>query len=198
MFSPNAASGNVVVVNYGGIISNSPTTGNAESLVAQALGGSGGNGGFAVTGSVSNRDLSLAVGGGGAGGTAGAVFNEGVIQTVGPLSAGLAAQSLCGAGGAGGGSLVGGVASDTSLGVNVGGVGGIASGVDVYTTSISTAGDQSPGIVAQAIGGAGGSGGWDVAGTIGSSVSANLTTGDTGGAGGMVIFVSTNPAAAQM
>lgn len=193
MFSPNAASGNVVVVNYGGIISNSPTTGNAESLVAQALGGSGGNGGFAVTGSVSNRDLSLAVGGGGAGGTAGAVFNEGVIQAVGPLSAGLAAQSLCGAGG--GGGLVGGVASDTSLGVNVGGVGGIASGVDVYTTSISTAGDQSPGIVAQAIGGADGSGGWDVAGTIGSSVSANLTTGDTGG---MVIFVSTKPAAAQM
>ncbi|WP_234052524.1 MULTISPECIES: hypothetical protein [unclassified Xanthobacter] len=195
MFSPNAASGNVVVVNYGGIISNSPTTGNAESLVAQALGGSGGNGGFAVPGSVSNGDLSLAVGGGGAGGTAGAVFNEGVIQTVGPLSASLAAQSLCGAGGVGGGSLVGGVASDTSLGVNVG---GIAGGVDVYTTSISTAGDQSPGIVAQAIGGAGGSGGWDVAGTIGSSVSANLTTGDTGGAGGMVIFVSTKPAAAQM
>ncbi len=178
---------------------NIATTGeSAFGILAQSIGGDGGQGGFTVaaTGTVS-REVSGAVGvsvggAGGTGGTAGDVNVGGVaglsgnISTQGENASAVVAQSIGGGGGSGGfaGSLTGVINQGKNkrtlaLGVTVGGFGGdggAAGAVDVSTASdavISTQGDFAYGILAQSIGGKGGNGGGALGAVINSATGGN-------------------------
>ncbi len=156
---------------------------NAAAIVAQSIGGGGGNGGLGTAkGSTllaaASADVTVSLGGaGGAGGASEGVTitNYGELNTTGSGSQGILAQSIGGGGGnAGGGTSV---ASGHTITVGVtlgasGGSGGDASTDELYVTnsnSISTLGGDATGILAQSIGGGGGSGGSsDPTATIGS------------------------------
>ncbi|MEJ0008955.1 MAG: hypothetical protein WDM77_21970 [Steroidobacteraceae bacterium] len=85
--------------------------------------------------------------------------------------------------------MAGSISAAPALGFSLGGsgsAGASANTVTVYTSgSVSTAGDDSHGIVVQSVGGGGGTGGFSVAGSAsGSSASAAASIGGPGGAGG--------------
>ncbi|ORE93263.1 outer membrane autotransporter barrel domain-containing protein [Aurantimonas sp. 22II-16-19i] len=175
------AGGNGGTVTYN-VSDLSVTTRGADSagILAQSVGGGGGNGGYslAVSGLVS-----VGVGGAGAaGGTGGAVAvtSGGSVETFAARSAGILAQSIGGGGGNGGSTL------DVGTGVNIGiggksSVGGSAGTVDVVNAAaITTHGVQSHGIFAQSVGGGGGSGGYAIAAGLGPAVS----IGGSGNGGG--------------
>ncbi|MBN2131424.1 MAG: hypothetical protein JW741_18125 [Sedimentisphaerales bacterium] len=158
---------------------------------------------------------------GGAGGDGGssntvAVESMGNISTSGFRSYGILAQAVGGGGGDGGNSVAGSLylSTDITVGVAVGGKGGVAGGgaaVDVDSDSrIKTEGDFSHGILAQSIGGGGGAGGnssvlteiWDFPTglsfeyLLSMSPSLSLTMslggeGGTGASGGLVDVLST-------
>ena len=178
----------------------------STGLLAQSVGGGGGNGGMAVSAALSASPVisgSLALGVGGAGGpgaTGGtvAVGTQGNIFTSGDVSSGLIAQSIGGGGGNGGGTVnvavsaaLGGAGAVT-LGVGgKGGTGGDAGAVTVATRNgtVQTTGDSSSGIVLQSIGGGGGNGGYSVgvgvAAGAGGAGTLNVGLGGSGGAGGI-------------
>lgn len=192
--------GRVEVENSGAITTRGD---DSHGLVAQSIGGGGGNGGFAVAGSFSgpndgpNGALNpkLAIGGDAGNGGKGSVVtvdNSGPIKTYGQSSIALLAQSIGGGGGNGGMSITGGIGvglNNTEIGVSIGGkggTGGTAGAVTVDSTgNISTAGDQSAGIVAQSIGGSGGNGGMSISGSLSPTTSNSLgvTIGGKGGSG---------------
>ncbi|MEQ1600752.1 MAG: hypothetical protein HOP04_03115 [Methylophilaceae bacterium] len=158
-------------------------------IMAQSIGGGGGNGGTSFAGS-GGPGLSLAVSIGGAGGSAGSgkevsIGNAGTITTTGDLSAGIFTQSIGGGGGNGGfaGSLaIGGTAVSVSLG-GTGGDGRAGGEIDVVNSgTIATGGESAAGIFAQSIGGGGGNGGSAFAGSIGVA-SVSTTIGGGGGLG---------------
>ena len=170
----------------------------SDGIAAQSIGGSGGNGGWSVAGTVSNS-TSAALSVGGFGGTGGngstvAVTNAGIgIVTLGSQSVGLLAQSLGGGGGNGGFSIGGDLSNSNGLSATLGGFGGAAgdagrvsvvSGGTSLVNFIGTAGAQSDGILAQSIGGGGGNGGWTVAGNVNDGKGAALDMGGIGGGGG--------------
>ena len=179
---------------------------NAFGAMLQSVGGSGGNGGFNVTGSVSFSSTSslsgavgLGVGGfGGGGGDAGAVSGQitGLYQTSGDNADGVIAQSLGGGGGNGGVNIAGAVALGTGtaagFGIGVGGFGGGGGdGGEVMLTRIGdtyTDGANSDAIIAQSVGGGGGAGGLSIAGALSASPqgggAVSLGLGGFGGAGG--------------
>jgi uncharacterized protein YhjY with autotransporter beta-barrel domain len=169
------------------------TYGDASSaIVAQSIGGGGGNGGFAIAASASESLFSAAIGvgrAGGAGGFAGAVAvtTKGSLTTQGLASDGILAQSIGGGGGNGGFSVAANANIGASIAVGVGGAGGdggAASTVTVNSLSnISTSGDNAYGILAQSVGGGGGNGGFS-AGISGGLVGITVTVGGTGGSGG--------------
>ncbi len=143
----------------------------AHGILAQSIGGSGGNGGESG-GLVSYGDT------GGAGGNGGdvTVTNFGVIKTFGASARGIFAESIGGGGGTGG---------DSSGLAAVGGKGGPGSFGGTVTVgnsgSITTIGNKSIGIFAQSVGGGGGDGG--------SSSGPLLSVGgdgESGGDGGVV------------
>ena len=197
---PGSSGGNVTVDNTGAITTGSITMGNeqlampgtvivqvpvvtgnsSDGILAQSIGGGGGNGGFAFSGSVgptgenTSVNVGLTVGGfGGSGGTAGnvQVTNDGLITTYGAQANGIEAQSLGGGGGNGGSALTGLIAAGNpqsggnavNVAVSVGGMGGTGNDAGtVYvdqTGGIQTYGAGSNGILAQSIGGGGGNGG---------------------------------------
>lgn len=158
----------------------------SHAVTAQAIGGGGGNGAFAdstqatiapVLGDLPSGTVSIqhTVGGaGGTGGNGGAITldTSGQLTTTGARAYGILAQSIAGGGGNGGTAAaplrpttIG--ASDFSLsfGLTVGGRGaGAGAGATVQLTNqamarITTSGDQAIGVLAQSIGGGGGSGG---------------------------------------
>ena len=151
----------------------------AHGILAQSIGGSGGNGGFAasavfgISGEKTNHNLAISVGGGGGSGNVGGevyVRNLAMIQTTGSEAIGIFAQSLGGGGGTGGGSFTGIVGAKGSgegkvvnANITVGGKGGsgaISKLVDIsHSGGIHTTGNGSDGIRAQSIGGGGGAGG---------------------------------------
>ncbi len=172
--------GTVTVTNSGEVIT---TNFMSNGVFAQSVGGSGGRGGHAT-----NISLSLdatftgkvSVGGsGGQGGTGNTVTvgNSGLIHTYGDFSSGVFAQSVGGGGGFGGNS------TNISLSLSspptspedfvptpslnfdlaIGGDGGAGSdGGDVFVTNsgaIITEGNFATGVMAQSVGGSGGSGG---------------------------------------
>jgi hypothetical protein len=148
-------------VTYNGESGNEITTydTNALGILAQSIGGGGGNG--------ANADgIFVAVGGqGGSGGNGGSVNvnpddqSTGNITTLGEFSAGILAQSVGGGGGNGGDSTTVSPSVSVSIG-GEGGSGGTGGTVNVYNLgTITTVGNQAHGIIAQSIGGGGGNGG---------------------------------------
>ncbi|ASV83762.1 sperm-activating peptides family [Ochrobactrum quorumnocens] len=180
----------------------------SHGLFAQSIGNGGGNSSstsVSVTtpkdGDKTGNSFSASIGlEGGQGGTSGnvAVNAEGLIYTLGEESHGIFAQSVGGGGGTGGGAT-GSAGKATSYSINVGGnggTGGTSGNVDVTSKArIVTEGASSIGILAQSIGGAGGTAGYAKAGTsilsilkntvkgteIGTTTSINI--GGTGGDG---------------
>ena len=170
------------------------TLGNdAAGIVLHSAGGGGGRGSNALATGV---DFSMAIGGTGGDGGDGAYIeldsdssSIGSIITSGSRGSGLVAQSIGGGGGHGGNDIAAssGILVDVSLGSSgSGGSGGDGGEVDLKHTyfTIETSGDHGHGILAQSIGGGGGSSGSDI--NYSSSVTANVTytTGGSGGDGG--------------
>ena len=193
---PSTASGNTVTVTNSG--SDIYTQGDySRGILAQSLGGGGGDGGFSVAGGISNSpNVNLSVGGSGSSGGDGMevdVDSSSNITTHGYDSQGIYAQSVGGGGGDGGFSIAGGITkSGTSVSVSIGGFGGGGgSAGDVYvgkntaiTGTIVTTGSGSAGIMAQSIGGGGGNGGMAIAGAIATQAGSKSLAFSLGGFGG--------------
>jgi hypothetical protein len=171
----------------------------AYGIYAESLGGGGGSGGFAISGSFpsgSPVSLNLAIGGQGGGGGDGNtvdVKGSGDVTTSGTGSHGIYAQSTGGGGGSGGFAVAGSYGSVVTLNLALGGkgdTGGDGSTVRVGTeseplaASIETSGEGAAGILAQSVGGGGGSGGWSLAGSALSGTGLNLSLGGSGAGGG--------------
>jgi hypothetical protein len=199
--------GNVALNNLGASVA---TYGrNAPALQAQSSGGGGGDGGsiFSVAASAARMsgNASVNIGGSGESGGDGGIVTVQTgktLSTVGASSPTVQAQSIGGGGGSGGtildiGAGVG--ASALTVGVNLGGSGGVGgSGGSVQInggtttasnlTNISTYGDRADGILAQSIGGGGGTGGtintYGVSAQLGPGGVAGTVTVNLGGSGG--------------
>ncbi|KQN39323.1 hypothetical protein ASG37_06985 [Sphingomonas sp. Leaf407] len=185
----------------------------SRGIVAQSLGGGGGNGGFNVSGALSGASalgVAVAVGIGGAGGDGGDgkavdLSVQGMTQTLGADSHGVVAQSVGGGGGSGGFNVAGSIAlaggGSAAIGVGIGGSGGgggNAGAVDLrLNTGITTntdvaaavtGGDRSGGVLAQSIGGGGGTGGFNVTGGLSlagqGAAAIGIGIGGSGGGGG--------------
>jgi len=181
----------------------------STGLLAQSVGGGGGSGGFTVSASVAGdpvASLAIGVGVGGNGGAGGfggivnATFDGG-IRTVEDDSRGAVIQSVGGGGGSGGFNVsgavgIGGVGgAGVAVGVGGSGAGGGAGGQATGHIGgvVDTTGDRSTGVTVQSVGGGGGSGGFNISGSIGGGgevgVAASIGvggSGDTGGDGGTV------------
>ncbi|MBN9051534.1 MAG: hypothetical protein J0H78_18910 [Rhizobiales bacterium] len=174
----------------------------AVGLFAQSVGGGGGNGGFAVSGTLApsngSTTFSAALGGtGGAGGDADDVnvTRNGAIATQGVGAYGIFAQSVGGGGGNGGFSYSGSFAGFDSKNMSVslggsGGAGGDAGAVTVNNTgSISTEGADTYAIFAQSVGKGGGNGGFAMSSVFGargegSNINIGIAVGGSGAGGG--------------
>ncbi|WP_323760504.1 autotransporter outer membrane beta-barrel domain-containing protein [Maricaulis sp.] len=189
----------------------------AFGLVIQSVGGGGGAGGFNVTGGVNlstgsnTAGINAGIGGfGGAGGNGGVVTasSTGVVFTNGVDADGVLAQSVGGAGGRGAFNITGGFGF-TNTGRNIGvslGLGGFGGdGGDASAVSLTRTGDtitngaMSDGVVAQSIGGGGGSGAFNISGQVafntnldGSTLGAAIGIGGFGGDGGSAGTVTLN------
>ncbi len=209
--SGNAGNGNEVTINpssvWDGEQHDITVTGEgSRGIVAQSIGGGGGNAGMVVTGNfvsgTESRDLRLAIGligGAGGNGNTVSVFHDGSIATgsTTPGDSGdiggehaILAQSI--SGGGGDGSVVTTASNNRgkrSVFLGIGGKGGSgAEGGTVDVTkagAISTSGNQSHGILAQSIGGGGGNGGITTTYSLGGDDSQNfgVTVGGSGGTG---------------
>ena len=210
-----AGDGGLVTVDNSGVIVTLGQT--AHGIIAQSVGGGGGNGGSGLAGEVS-------IGGqGGAAGDGGEVkvVNSGSIITEGDLAKGIIAQSIGGGGGIGGATdydgednysyrselaatmnVVGNLQGTVDLvesfitpafGIGIGGFGGAAGDGGLVTVensgSIHTYGDFATGIFAQSVGGGGGMGGEGVFTGVGQVVFSGL--GGSAGDGGDVIVTNT-------
>ncbi|MZQ90904.1 hypothetical protein GVY41_17445 [Frigidibacter albus] len=158
----------------------------ARGIIAQSIGGGGGDGG--------NSGGMVAVGGDGDGGGEGGavtIVNDGVILTEGDEAMGLLAQSIGGGGGNGGSA--GSIGAFASVGIGgAGGTGGAGGAVNVTLSDtdaanpslIRTRGDRSTGVFAQSVGGGGGNGGGAVSVGVGAFGAASVAVGGSGGKGG--------------
>jgi len=163
-----------------------PETEGSAGVLAQSIGGGGGNGGLNVSGGVAiNKDgkvpsITFGIGGfGGAGSVSGDVMvdHAGTIVVEGNWKHGILAQSIAGGGGNGALNVTGhfnwgssestGGATDLSVVAGLGGHGGVgadAGDVEVISTGdIFTRGYHARGIFAQSVGGGGGTGGMNIA-----------------------------------
>ncbi|HXC56489.1 MAG TPA: hypothetical protein VNU97_14420 [Rhizomicrobium sp.] len=165
---------------------------NSAGILAQSVGGGGGNGGYAFAGSIgAGFSASLAVGGGGGkGGAAGDVVarTNGTIETFGKDSNGIVAQSIGGGGGNGGFAIALSGSDGAALSFALGGAGGVAGDGHLATVSswadITTHSDMSIGGLAESIGGGGGSGGFAVSVAAGGGFGGALGWGGKGASGG--------------
>ncbi|WP_157115542.1 autotransporter outer membrane beta-barrel domain-containing protein [Prosthecochloris sp. HL-130-GSB] len=200
-----------VTVENSGIVNTSG--GKAVGILAQSVGGGGGDASTVINGSVAvsgpGNSIGLGIGGsGGTGGTGGDVDvrnipdgeGSGVVSTTGDGSHGIFALSVGGGGGTGSTVVNAGVsrgagdqASSNSFGLAIGGSGG--SGGKAGTVHVSnegtivTEGREAHGIVAESIGGGGGNGGMAFSGsmvlgsTVADNVTSNIAIGGSGGDG---------------
>ena len=155
--------GNVTVTNAANIVTQGD---NSDAILAQSIGGGGGNGGDATSVlALVGFNASLAIGGsgasGGSGGTVSVGSGNGSISTSGFESSGIVAQSIGGGGGNGGAKVSGlPIPGDSSLGFKLGGNsggsgnGGLAS-ID-NSSAITTTGIFAENLLAQSLGGGGG------------------------------------------
>ncbi|WP_281032980.1 autotransporter outer membrane beta-barrel domain-containing protein [Mesorhizobium sp. M6A.T.Ce.TU.016.01.1.1] len=177
----------------------------AVGIMAQSIGGGGGNAGdtFGGAGGYGNNvTVSATVnigGGGGNGDFAGDVHvtNAMSVTTTGDSSSAIVAQSIGGGGGNGGTSTGGSANVGGGSGVNVaanfamgggGGTGSYGNTVDVINSgTLTTTGAFSSGIIAQSIGGGGGIGGsstaksYNIGGSSQTSVNVNMGLAGHGG-----------------
>jgi hypothetical protein len=186
-------SGDRVTVNSSGEIS---TAGQRSyGILAQSVGGGGGDGDFSVAGAFSakNSGVALPVSIGGSGGAAGngAMVNldsGSDVTTLGDDSHGIFAQSTGGGGGSGGFSISAALSGGYALGASVGGSGdngGSGSTVNVANRGeIHTSGTHAYGILAQSVGGGGGDGGFSVSGSLSKSPAVQFSMGGLGAGGG--------------
>lgn len=169
--------------------------GNSSGLFAQSVGGGGGSGGFSVAGSGAKTGaVSLSMGGSGGDGGDGDIVgltNHGLITTYGGLSYGIIAQSVGGGGGAGGFSFAAGLTTQGfSVNASIGGSGGTGGEAQAVTLAnhggATTSGAGSHGLVAQSVGGGGGSGGFSGSLTagFGSKPDVSVSIGGSGDVGG--------------
>ncbi|KPG01051.1 hypothetical protein IP87_00485, partial [beta proteobacterium AAP121] len=168
----------------------------ADGVLAQSIGGGGGSGGAAAS-STSGGQMAANVALGGSGGGAGdgntvAVTYQAAISTQGEQARAVLAQSIGGGGGSGGNSTTtsGGAGTKTAslalggaAGSSGGGSGGAVSVDSPAAAAVSTAGHFASALVAQSIGGGGGTGGSSYGSSDGSSDSYTLGL-NLGGAGG--------------
>lgn len=181
VLAPGFASDNTEVIDG---IERRVIDGGSNAVLAQSVGGSGGNGGVNVSGGIaltapsaasSGSALTLGIGGfGGGAGDAGIVtldVTSDVVVAFGDDRSAVAAQSIGGGGGNGGINVSGGVVLDGALTVGVGGSGGggglgrmVTSTVDA--ANVSASGRGSRGVLAQSVGGGGGNGGINVSGGV--------------------------------
>src|SRR5690606_12677418 len=179
-----------------------------HGLVAQSIGGGGGNGAINVSAGVSyaagqadGHGLLGGVGGfGGGGGNAGNVNVNATGTSItgsGDGRSGIFASSIGGGGGAGGLNGSGGIVSDSPLIVGIGGLGGdggtsgdvsVTAVTDLFTSAQAANGTNGAGLMAQSLGGGGGNGGLNVSGGISLGKEADVPSitfgiGGFGGAG---------------
>ncbi len=177
--------GGAVIVNNSGFISTLESM--SAAIVAQSIGGGGGNGGIVLSGALSGsggaaNDVGGAGGDGGNGGTVD-VDHSGRIEVLGAGSAGIIAQSIGGGGGNGGfsGGLAlssGGASSRVGA---TGGKGGDGGDVTVNVKGvILTTQDNSVSVIAQSIGGGGGTGGFNLGFGASDADSFSLDVGSSG------------------
>ena len=203
----HGGSADSVVANLTGSITTSGEY--SEGLLAQSIGGGGGNGGFDITAALSGGGagsgaITVGLGGkggdGGSGSTVKSVIN-GNISTSGKDADAVVLQSVGGGGGNGGynisSSVSGAGVGSCAISVGVGGSGGSGgNGSEVnldLTGDVNTQGDRSEAVLAQSVGGGGGNGGFDIsfagsgAATGSGAISVGVGgSGDTGGNGGKV------------
>ncbi len=183
------AGANVSVLNTGSIT----TTGfHSYGILAQSVGGGGGDGGMGLAGSVGSKFTASAGFGGSAanGGSAGnvTVDTRGSIETKGAESHAIMAQSVGGGGGTGGVSGTLAASDKLSLTANFGGSGGKGGVGGVVTVlnsgGVATSGTHAYGIMAQSVGGGGGSGGGTYSvGGLGGKTAIGFDLGGSGGVG---------------
>lgn len=186
--------GNVNITNDGVIL----TGGNdAMGILAQSIGGGGGNGvSSGQVGLFSGVGIGGYGGAGGAGGTVNLSLSDvdpgqpSIIRTGGDRSAGVIVQSVGGGGGNGGGAVGVSAGAFGAAAISVGGAAGSggAGGLAVVTGSgnvaVQTGGDDAAGILVQSIGGGGGNANYSVGiAASGGPVSGSLAVG-LGGSGG--------------
>jgi hypothetical protein len=189
----------VLVDSYGDIITRGTE---AHGLLAQSVGGGGGNGGFSLTGSGAGTGSgSISIGGsGGDGGNSKCVTvnSYGEIGTSGDSAVGLFAQSVGGGGGSGGFSISGSGAGTGSGTFNLGGAGGGGGDSNFVTVDTSghivTRGSEAYGILAQSVGGGGGNGGFSITGSGAGTGSGSIGIGGFAGDGGDGKSVTVNNA----
>ncbi|WP_438858658.1 hypothetical protein [Achromobacter spanius] len=162
----------------------------AYGAVAQSIGGGGGNGGdaFVLTTAVATPAIGGSGGAGGNGGTVQLfVDNNGTVTTLGDGATAVLAQSIGGGGGSGGSATNVALVDPVSLSIGgSAGAGGTAGTVTVQTSgaSLQSNGAAASGIVAQAIGGGGGSGGTAQSAGLNLGFSLAVAVGGSGGLGG--------------
>ena len=137
--------GNVFVGANGAIVTHGVSS---DGIIAQSIGGGGGDGGFAIsaTGGATYASVGLAFGGnGGHGNDAGTVtvFSTANITTTNDLSNGIFAQSIGGGGGNGGFSISAAAAAGAAIALDKSGSG--ANGADGKTVSVTSIGNISTG-----------------------------------------------------
>jgi hypothetical protein len=177
----------------------------SRAIVAQSIGGGGGNGAFNISGGISAAQnisgvVSIGVGGSGGGGGPGGEIDAtiaGNVETWGDDSQAILLQSIGGGGGTGGFNVSGGFSGSSGSGVTMVGVGGAgggggggAAGAGVIAnidSDIYTLGDKSGAIAIQSIGGGGGTGGFNISGglSLGKAGASGAVAVGVGGAGGL-------------
>ncbi|WP_127091592.1 autotransporter outer membrane beta-barrel domain-containing protein [Aquabacter cavernae] len=164
----------------------------SRGLFAQSVGGGGGDGGSAVTvGAIASYTHTVGGSGGAAGDGAAITVDLLVpVSTHGHVADAVFAQSIGGGGGSAGGVIdadMGGLVYFQHNVGGTGGAGGSAGGVSVSTLgAISTTGNQSSGIVAEATGGGGGHSSTVVSNSTLVAANIAVSVGMAGGAGGDV------------
>jgi hypothetical protein len=173
----------------------------SHGVVAQSIGGGGGNGGYTVAagaavGGVGAAGVQVGVGGAAGGGGNGGVVNARVdagVLTRGEDSTGVLVQSVGGGGGNGGFAVAAGLAAggtgSGAVTASLGGGGGTGGTGGVVTANVNgavrTEADRSSAVVVQSIGGGGGNGGFSVSGNIsGAGVGSGSVAVGLGGSGG--------------
>ncbi len=137
----------------------------AHGIMAQSIGGGGGQGGVSFAEATNRTNLTATVGGSGGTGNQGGfvgIINAGTVATQGDAAYGLSAQSIGGGGGTGVGASVNSMAGKgITLNLNVGGSGGSGAQGGAVTVenrgTVTTTGVEAHALVAQSIGGGGGS-----------------------------------------